>query len=66
MAFWFAFDFVGEWQPTIQKKGYNNLNGTQKCYGKAYFCSKKLFYIPVAVNIRCISHYFESFIFQIF
>ena len=40
----FAFDFVGKWRPTIKKKGYDNFNGTQKCYGQAYFCSKKLFF----------------------
>ena len=48
------------------KKGYNNFNDTQKCYGQAYFCSKKLFYMPTAAYIRCILHYFESFIFEIF
>ena len=26
----FAFDFVGGWRPTIQKKGYSNFNDTQK------------------------------------
>ena len=62
----FAFDFVGEWRFTIQKKSYKNFNDTQICYGQAFFCSKKFLYMPIAAYIRCISHYFESFIFEIF
>ena len=34
-------------------------------YGQAYFCSKKLFYMPTAEYIKCISHYFESFMFEL-
>ena len=49
----FAFDFVGEWRSTIQKKSYKNFNDTQKFYGQAYFCSKKLFYMPTATYIKC-------------
>ena len=54
-AIYFAFDFVGG----PKKKSYNNLDDTQKCYGQAYFCSKKLFYMPTAEYIRCIWHHFE-------
>ena len=69
----FAFDIVGKWRPMIKKKkkkqqknGYNNFNDAQKCYGQAYFCLKKLFYVPIAAYIRCVSHYCESFIYEIF
>ena len=30
--------------PNDKKKGQNNFNHTQKCYGQAYFCSKELFF----------------------
>ena len=48
----FAFDFVCEWRPTIQKKTDNNFNDTKNVMDKLTFCSKKLFYMPTAAYIR--------------
>ena len=49
----FAFDFVGEWRPTIQKKKTdNNFNDTKNVMDKLTFCSKKLFYMTTAAHIR--------------
>ena len=48
----FAFDFVSEWRPTIQKKADSNFSDTKNVTDKLTFCSKKLFYMPTAVYIR--------------
>ena len=52
----FAFDFVGEWRPTIQKKkkkkADNNFKDTKIVMDKLTFCSKKLFYMPTAAYVR--------------
>ena len=47
----FAFDFDGEWRPTILKKADNNFNETKNVLDKLTFCSKKLFYMPTAAYI---------------
>ena len=47
----FAFDIVGEWRPTIQKKA-DNFNDTQNVMDKLTFCSKKLFYLPTTAYLR--------------
>ena len=37
-----AFDFVGEWRPTVRnKKATTILMTLKKCYGQTYSCSKK-------------------------